>query len=195
VGAAEIFWGLEPHVAGFLTADTARAIIDLNRAEDDRRRDGIVKTHTCWDVPVYSEPLPGEVILELIEKYHRPYHGRLTELAGSVCKFGIDCHTMAERGPPVGPDPGKARPEVCLSHAGFTCPEDWFLKLGECFEKEFSHFRVSLNEPFKGGYIIRVHSGELPWVQLELSRAHFLDPGEKRDRILGALSSWFKIMQ
>ena len=53
--AAAIYYPLEQHVAAFLTTDIARAIVDLNRAEDDFCKDGVIKTHTCWDVPVYRE--------------------------------------------------------------------------------------------------------------------------------------------
>ena len=55
-GAAAIY-DLAGDVDAFVTTDVARAIVDLNRAVDDRRRDGVVKTHTCWDVPIYREPL------------------------------------------------------------------------------------------------------------------------------------------
>jgi len=36
--------------------------------------------------------------------------------------LGIDCHTMAAKGPPIGPDPGKERPLVCLSNARRDLP-------------------------------------------------------------------------
>ena len=59
-GAAEIY-DLADHVAEYVTTGIARAIVDQNRAVDDRRADGVVKTHTCWNVPVYREPLPAAV--------------------------------------------------------------------------------------------------------------------------------------
>ena len=52
VGAAEIYT-LEPEVEAYVTTQIARAIVDLNRAEDDRRADGVVKTHTCWNIQFY----------------------------------------------------------------------------------------------------------------------------------------------
>ena len=64
VGAAEIY-ALEPEFDAYLITDVARAIIDLNRAEDDRRPDGVVKTHTCWNVPVYQEFPPVDVVQSL----------------------------------------------------------------------------------------------------------------------------------
>jgi formiminoglutamase len=186
--AAEIY-AIESQVAAFVTSDVARAIVDLNRAEDDRSKDGVVKTHTCWDVPVYHTFPAEEVIEALLERYHRPYHARLSRLATDEVRLAIDCHTMAAHGPPVGPDPGAERPRVCLSNADGTCPQAWIEALAECFERAFDA-PASINEPFTGGYITRRHAAEMPWVQLELSRAPFVPPAAKRECVLAALRDW-----
>jgi len=188
-GAAEIY-SLRDEVTSFVTTDVARAIVDLNRAEDDRRADGVVKTHTIWEVPIYSEPLSDELVETLLTKYYRPYHNQLSALAKNV-KLGVDCHTMAQVGPPVASDAGKERPLICLSNAEGTCPESWLTRLAECLENSF-RVSVSINSPFKGGYIIRSHAHELPWVQLELSRATFLSIEQKRSCVLKALTEWCK---
>ena len=187
-GAAEIYFPLEKEVALFVTTDVARAIVDMNRAEDDRRKDGIIKTHTCWDVPIYRQPLSEEHVEFLIEKYYRPYHARLNHFPDAI-KLGIDCHTMAAEGPPVGPDPGETRPAICLSNADGTCPQEWIDSLAECLV-ETIEAEVSINYPFKGGHIIRSHSAELPWVQLELSRAPFLNNIEKGKQVMNAFQQW-----
>jgi N-formylglutamate amidohydrolase len=192
VGAAEIY-DLESEVAAFVTTDVARAIIDLNRAEDERRKDGVVKTHTCWDVPVYDPFPPEQIIKALLKNYYHPYHARLRELATTGVKLGIDCHTMAAKGPPVSPDPGVERPWICLSNADGTCPQEWMESIKNSFEAEFGN-NVSVNYPFRGGYITRTHAAELPWIQLELSRAPFLPNTEKRDRILRAISSLAEVI-
>ena len=70
-GAAEIYT-IENEVECYVTTDVARAIVDLNRAEDDRRKDGVVKTHTCWEVPVYEPFPPEEVVRTLLAQYYRP---------------------------------------------------------------------------------------------------------------------------
>lgn len=189
-GAAEIY-AVERDVARFVTTDIARAIIDLNRSEDDRRKDGVVKTHTCWDVPVYRRFPSEDVIQNLLDRYYHPYHQRLEQLASPALRLAVDCHTMAAFGPPVGPDPGVERPWICLSNGEGTCPQDWLEGLKVCFETEFgSH--VQLNDPFTGGYITRTHAREMPWVQLELSRAPFLTNTEKRKRILRAFAAWLE---
>jgi len=186
-GAAEIY-DLESAVAAFQTTNIARAIVDLNRAEDDRRRDGVVKTHTCWNVPVYRAPLPDDVVGRLLARYHRPYHRRLTALAAEGrARLAIDCHTMAAKGPPVGPDAGTERPWICLGYGEGTCPTPWIEALKECFVEQIGP-RVTINEPFSGGYITRHHSADMPWLQLEMSRAPFLSNAEKNELVLTAFT-------
>ena len=92
-GAAEIYYPLKLEVEAFVTTDIGRAIVDMNRAEDDFWKDGVIKTHTCWDVPVYSNYPSEDTIAKLISKYHRPYHTRLSELDKKV-KNGIDCQNL-----------------------------------------------------------------------------------------------------
>jgi N-formylglutamate deformylase len=190
-GAAEIY-ALEPEVACYLTTDIARAIVDMNRAEDNRSKDGIVKTHTSYDVQVYHQPIGEELIEMLLERYYRPYHRQLSNFA-TEAKFGVDCHTMAAVGPPSAIDKGCERPNICLSNAYKSCPQDWFEKIIHCFEESFNS-EVSINHPFKGGYIIRSHSSEIPWIQVELSRAPFLPIAEKRECVFRALMLFSRLV-
>jgi N-formylglutamate deformylase len=188
-GAADIYLGLEDQAAAFVTTSIARAIVDVSRAEDDFSTDGVIKTHTCWNVPVYDPPPTPGLIERLLASYYRPYQARLSTLAAMGVRLGVDCHTMAAFGPPVGPDPGRERPWVCLSNGGQTCPDDWIESLAECFARAFEH-DVAINEPFKGGYIVRSHATELPWVQVEISRAPFISSREKHARVVAGLSEW-----
>lgn len=188
VGAREIY-DLGPAVTAYATTEIARAIVDLNRADDDRRKDGVVKTHTCWDVPVYRESLPEDVVSALLARYHAPYHASLRELARRGVVLGIDCHTMAAEGPPVAPDPGQVRPPVCLSNADGTCPREWIEALARHFRARFGE-GVRINDPFTGGHITRTHAAELPFVQVELSRAPFMTNAEKREAVLESLGAW-----
>ncbi len=184
-GAAEIY-ALEAECEAFVTTAVARAVVDLNRREDDRRRDGVVKTHTCWGAPVYDPFPPEEVVERLLERYYRPYHERLRRLAGTGLLLGIDCHTMAATGPPAGPDPGVERPLLCLGSGEGTLPRPWLEALAESLAWSFGT-APALNVPFSGGHITRIHSAEMPWVQLEISRAPVLSPAEKGSRVLAAL--------
>jgi len=187
-GAAEIY-DFPDAVAQFVTTDIARAVVDMNRAEDDRRADGVVKTHTCWNVQVYDPFPPENVIEQLLARYHRPYHEHLMASSAGGVRLGADCHTMAAIGPPIGPGAGVERPAVCLSNADGTCPAEWLESMARCFERAFER-EITINDPFRGGHIIRAHAAELPWIQVELSRAPFLSNPEKRQRVLAALSEW-----
>jgi N-formylglutamate deformylase len=124
----------------------------------------------------------------LLEIYYRPYHRALSDVPEGVL-LGVDCHTMAAEGPPIGPDPGSKRPSICLGNREGTCPDEWLHSLADCLARA-SGERVSVNDPFKGGYIIRSHASELPWIQLELSREPFATNSQKRRFVLEALDDW-----
>jgi formiminoglutamase len=184
-GGADEVYGLEEEVADYVSTDIARAVVDMNRREKDRGPDGVIKSHTCYGVQVYQEPLPEDLVEDILVRYYRPYHRRLSEYSGKVL-LGIDCHTMASVGPSLALDPGCKRPHVCLSNSDGTLPEAWFQLLVECFGRTLSE-DVSVNSPFSGGHIIRSHSCEMPWIQVEISREAFLSKTEKRRLVLEAL--------
>ncbi len=187
----EIYSKIAENSQVVIEAKAARAIIDMNRAEDDIRKDGIIKTHTCWDIPIYSEQPNKQQIINLIEKYHRPYHFALTQAAKQKVRVGIDCHTMAEFGPPVGPDTGEKRPTICLGNRnGETCPTEWLEQLAKMFKNYFDE--VEINRPFAGGYIVASHCHEIPWIQLEFSRTNDIDYQDKSSAIYQILTNWIK---
>lgn len=187
-GAAEIY-DLQDEVQLFITTDVARAVVDLNRAEDDFRPDGVLKTQTVFEVPIWREPLQQEKQRHLLAEYYHPYHRRLSEAAGREdLLLAVDCHTMLAVGPPIGPGPGIERPWVCLGDVdGQTLPAGWMDRLAAGFGRQFGDEHVRVNDPFRGGYITRTHGQEMPWVQLELSRGPFLSNAQKRERVRKAL--------
>lgn len=188
-GSGEIYSFAE-EVGALVTTGIARAVVDVNRSRDDRRLDGAVKTHSSYKVGVWHRPLTEAEVEGLLEAYYDPYHARLTELGlAGRWPLGVDCHTMAAVGPPVGPDPGRERPWVCVSNAEGTCPQEWIDTLRDGFQQQLDG-PVRVNDPFRGGYITRSHSSEMPWVQIELSRADYLPYDVKRRVVLAALKHW-----
>lgn len=186
-GAARIYTPLKDIVECYTSTPVARAIVDMNRAAKDFSKDGVIKTHTCWDAKVYRSELPESVQDELLDTEYHPYHERLSDCSTWGLKFGIDCHTMAAVGPPVAPDPGIERPHINLGDLdGKSLPPGWMDGLVEAFTEAFQ-CPVSVNAPFKGGYITQRHHKDMPWVQLELSRAPFLPDPEKASRVIQAL--------
>lgn len=188
-GAAEIY-SFTNQVRGHLSTEIARVAVDLNRDEADRRPDGVVKQTTIWNEPVYSQPLSETLIEQLLDRYYRPYHRQLREAINRSHLLAIDCHTMAEFGPPLSPDPGTRRPMICLGDDhGRTCPAGWMKILYSSFEQQFPN-SVQINQPFAGGFITRNHGRHHPWVQLEVSRSQDLTNVEKKQRIVRALESF-----
>ena len=187
-GAAEI-WALADLVETFVTTDVARAVLDMNREEGDLGPDGIVKTISCFDEPVWREPLTERDVERLVVEHHRPYHARLTAGASDARHvLAIDGHTMAAVGPPVAKDRGRTRPTVCLSNADGTCPQEWIERMAEGFRDELPGHDVRINDPFRGGAITRRHGREMPWIQVEFSRAPA--PAELHDVVRAVLTRW-----
>jgi formiminoglutamase len=186
-GALDIF-NIESEVKSVITTDIARAIVDVNRAICDRSVDGVVKTVTIYNIPVYHHFPPVNIVEKLIDKYYIPYHKRLSESAKQEDRIiGFDCHTMAARNPPIMGANMKERPYICLSDGnGITLPKGWMSILSDCFSKSFG-FQVSINNPFQGGFIAQNHSHEMPWVQVELSRKSFYSIEEKHIMFLKAV--------
>ncbi|HEX9709236.1 MAG TPA: N-formylglutamate amidohydrolase [Candidatus Thermoplasmatota archaeon] len=178
-------YDLGGEVLAVAKTEVARAVLDLNRRRDDRppgNPDGVVKSNTCTGRTVYRSPPDAPAVESLLRQHYDPYHGRLRELAGTPgLRLGLDCHSMAPTAPAIAPDPGQARPAMCLSDAGGTsCPRDVIDRLEECMRRSFGlrEGEVTRNRPFRGGYITRSMGGRpVPWVQVELNRALYLrDP-------------------
>lgn len=184
-------YGLGNAVAAVRTTDVARAIIDLNRAPDDRppaNPDGVVKSMTADRVSVWrGGGAPDHDLAEvLIERYWQPYHDDLAQICErSKVLVAFDCHSMAEIAPAISPRPGEARPLFCLSNAdGATAPGELLEELASALATAFecNHADIGLNEPFSGGHITRHHgrrSGpgrSVPWVQIEMNRSWYLAP-------------------
>jgi formiminoglutamase len=188
-GAAEIY-ALEDSVRHVLRASVARAFVDLNRPPDDRGRDGVVKTHTIFEEPIYRRPLSEREARLLIERHWEPYQARLRRLASDPSiRLGIDGHTMAAVGPPIARDAGQRRPRVCLGDGQGAFPEEWKASLTRCFNEHFGD-DVVWNEPFRGGYITRELGRVKPWLQIELARTQSPPYGEQRDALAAALGAW-----
>ena len=115
----------------------------------------------------------------LLARYYHPYHRRIQDaLRSRDIKLALDCHSMAAVGPPVSPDTGLERPTICLGNDhGRTCPPASIEKLVQCFRDAFrlQDSEVAINRPFAGAYITRTYGGKhVPWVQVEISRALYL---------------------
>ena len=187
----EIYEDLAFEAQEVIRADVARAIVDMNRDKGDFSKDGVIKTHTCFDVPVYKTQPTESLNQHLLDKYYHPYHAALSAAAKSGVKLGLDCHTMAAVAPPVSPDVGNERPIICISNRnGETCPNEWIEELAKMFKKHFD--TVQINRPFAGGYIVRSHCHEMPWIQIEYSRTLDVDVNLKARVVKEVICEWVR---
>ena len=188
-------YDFKDEVAYYFETNIARAAIDLNRSPHDLppvNKDGVIKSHTVTGKGVYrKDKLPCKDALRLLlKKYYNPYHENLRKKSRQSYLFcGIDCHTMLDRAPVISAQPGKERPFICLSNRGdtkgekvsgrrLTCPPEMLRSLADSLREAFPEEadNITLNDPFLGGYIVRSHSKDLPWIQIELNRRSYLSP-------------------
>lgn len=191
-------------VQGRLEAEIARCVVDLDCDPSHRppeHKHGVCRVETdfgkkIWDVDDFPS---DEEVDRLIERYHRPFHEVLSRTANrGAVRLGIDCHSMLPVGPPSADDEGLKRPWFCISNFGddqgegddTTCSGELMVALKEAIEREFGEDDrdedvplVSMNDPFKGGYILDRHGrGYTPWVRLAINQAIYLqqvlEPGE-----------------
>lgn len=201
---ARDLFSLRTRVAFYSESRVARAVVDMNRDPRDRppqNPDGVVKTVTVFGGQVWERPegLSARQADELIARYHSPFHEQLRQGAQSgKAVLGIDCHTMLTEGPPGSPRAGEKRPLICLSNRGdeggqqqkepLTAPSAMLYALRDSlhqhFQAEISSFldenssvpAVTINSPFKGGYIIKEHAKDspIPWIMVEFNRSLYL---------------------
>lgn len=181
-------------VAFLCETPIARATIDLNRPPTSvppENLDGVVKSHTTFGKRIYyKNRVPKRDTLKLLlNKYYVPFHQRLWRCSRRSDVFcGLDCHTMLDRAPVISDEYGQKRPFICLSNNGdvmgekvkgrrLTCPPELINSLALFLKKEFpaEADNILLNEPFRGGHIVKEHSKTLPWIQIELNRNAYLD--------------------
>ncbi len=175
--------------------DIARVFIDLNRPPHTfppEVTDGVIKDITTYGVKIYKEGNgPGPELAEaLVKKYYVPYHDRLVEAMDEGTELGLDCHSMAAIAPPTARDAGSERPLICLGDVhGETCPSETTESFRKCLAEALGmeQDEISINRPFAGGHITRTYgSGKVPWIQIEISRALYLDPPGAHPSAAGA---------
>ena len=179
-----IIYDVKDMVEELVSSTIARAFVDNSRSRDQlppEYPDGLIKSATCYNRPIYKEgKQPNREITNLlINKYYFSYHQKLdTALLNPKVVIGLDCHSMAEIAPEVSPDRGNERPLINLGDAeGTACGSE----ITECLRHSFievfgfSEEAVTINKPFKGGFITRNYGNNpTPWIQIEMNRKLYL---------------------
>ncbi len=170
--------------AHFIHARVSRLVIDLNRAPDSRPlysgrfETGLIASRTFQGERIFRTAPDDEETRARKRAYYEPYHQRLQELLEDVRqRFGVvyllDAHSVAS-GPSLLHGPlGK---DIYLGNRDGTTSEDWLFQF--LFEQFVTHdFTVSLNDPYKGGFIT-AHYGQqrgVQAVQIEMCQRVYMD--------------------
>lgn len=104
-----------------LHAVVSRFVVDLNRFRDNVSANGVIKLLDFSEKALYPE---GFCLTELeremrLQRYFDSFHADIERiLSTQPIKLLIDGHSMAIRGPNLGPDKGKVRPALTLMTGG-----------------------------------------------------------------------------
>jgi N-formylglutamate amidohydrolase len=185
---------LAAHVPTII-ADTPRLMIDLNRAPDDldpesvlggfgrgapasakaRAGLGLVPTR-LWGVgPLWRKPIDPSDVATRIRMVHAPYHAAIAAgLVSARKRFGaallLDLHSM----PPIKSDDA---PDIVIGDRFGSSAASEITATAEAILKGMG-FRVAINAPYAGGYIITRHAAPQSGVhalQIEVDRQLYLD--------------------
>ncbi len=196
-----LFPGAHARGAASLQAIFSRLLVDLNRADDDVRPE-LVPDHptprprsrpttgpaipnrgVLWDtavgnIPILAGPITHAELDLRLSRYHRPYHAAIELLLRRrIDRFGhailLEAHSMPGTIPGdliVGTlEGGSCAPEVqarALAALGARDPETGIA------------FDVRLNDPYRGGEIVRAFGRPergIHALQVEVNRALYMD--------------------
>lgn len=178
-----------------IIADTPRLMIDLNRAPDDidpesvlggfgrgipasakaRAGLGLVPTR-LWGVgPLWRKAIDPADIATRIRSVHAPYHAAIAAgLESARQRYGtallIDLHSM----PPIA---GDDAPDIVIGDRFGSSAATQVTATAEAVLKGLG-FRVAINAPYAGGYIITRHAApqsSIHALQIEVDRRLYLD--------------------
>lgn len=166
-----------------------RFVVDLNRPPDSsplypgRFETGLVPTATFQGANVWRVSPDAKEVQERRERYHRPFHAALEQqLMGKVARFGrctlIDAHSVESRANRLH---GALQHEIYLGDRdGKTCDP----RLMELVAGEFGKrgLQVSINNPYKGGYITAHYPGMagVQTLQIEMVQKLYMEEGAPR---------------
>jgi N-formylglutamate amidohydrolase len=196
-----------------IIANVPRLIIDLNRAPDDLDPDairgdhkrgapasakaraglGLIPTRLASVGPLWRAPFGPDDVGERLRTVHAPYHDAIAHaLALAKRRWAtallIDLHSMPPLAGPDGPDIVIGDRFGNSAGAELTATAETVLTgLG---------FRVAINAPYAGGYIIARHAdprANVHALQIEIDRRLYLDaaldqPGPGMARMQDALA-------
>ncbi|ATX77093.1 N-formylglutamate amidohydrolase [Reinekea forsetii] len=163
-----------------------RFLVDVERFEDDEiepmaaKGMGALYTHDTQGKR-FRARLTALEREDLLNKYYRPHHARLTQLtqeaiARSNQGLIIDAHSFPDRPLPCDDSQATDRPDICLGTDAFHTP-DWLIDLVRVhFEQR--GYQVELNSPYSGTMVplgLYKKDNRLNSIMIEINRRLYLD--------------------
>ena len=185
------------NLADIFIAECSRAVVDLNRSRQSldysmfnskinttpheevlliKSGLGVIPSK-CYNEEIFKSKLPNFYISKMLEKYYDPFHKKLSNRINYLkSKFGvvylIDIHST-----PTLLNNNKNFPDVIIGD-----------NFGKSSEENFknnliSHFknldlRLSINNPYSGGYITRKYGEKdknVNVIQIEISKNYYMN--------------------
>ena len=154
--------------------NVSRYVIDVNRELSNNSNDSFVHnyvyTKTTFNNPMYKEKLKDEEIKSRILKYYTPYHITLKKLLDDKLSnfnkvFLIDLHSFGK----------DIVSDIVLGNKnGQTINEEFTMFIKNILNN--LDFKVDLNIPYSGGYIVKKYSTEnVNTLQIELNYKKYID--------------------
>lgn len=180
--------------AALIASRVSRYVCDLNRAETDvdplaveggtarSSPHGFVWRTTTEGRPAILGPISRSEYERRVERYHRPYHRRITELleerrARHGFAIVLCAHSMPSRGRDGHDDAGVERADVVPGTRGRTTAGTPVIALVERLAADHG-LRLRHDEPYRGGFTTgnygRPGDG-IHAIQIELARRLYMD--------------------
>ena len=133
--------------------------------------------------PIYSGKLKAEAVHARIERFHRPYHGKLKQhLDDAFRRFGrvfhINCHSMRSvAGKQSEEGAGSVRADFVLGDRDGTTCDPRFTELVRATLAGMG-YEVKVNDPYKGVELVRAYSDPKAGrhsLQIEINKRLYMD--------------------
>ena len=120
---------------------------------------------------------------ELISKYYKPHHERLTNMVEECLKLNskcliVDCHSFPKKPLPYELNQQPIRAEICIGTDAYHTP-DWLLEFMR-YNFKSEGFSVAVDKPFSGSIVPAAHwkkTKAVSSVMIEVRRDLYMNEG------------------
>jgi N-formylglutamate deformylase len=121
----ELYCRLTETISYVISSNIHRYAVDLNRSQNDRRKEGVLREIDFDGNSLLKRPYTDEEREIIIKRCHEPFHQALFNAVKYIYEkhkkaFVLNCHTMRGIAPKTAIDHGRKRPDFNIGVAGGT---------------------------------------------------------------------------